>query len=199
MLRSRIFLMLALAPVVMTACDVDVAEPANEPEAAVAALASDRDVRAGIEAQLCSGEPDAMNPPPGWPYLYGTSGDDKLVAGEDYAVLIYGRDGDDCLVGGNPNNSLFGEAGDDLLLGNGGIDFLDGGAGADIIFGDDGDDYIVAEDGPDLVFAGKGRDIVYAQDGAVDEIDCGPGFDVAFVDPDDIVRRCERINPPDYF
>jgi len=146
---------------------------------------------------VCAGPPTAKGAPgPGWPYIYGTPGNDKLVADEDYAVLIYGRAGNDCLVGGAPNNSLFGEDGDDVLLGGGGDDYLAGGPGADTMRGDDGDDVINAGDGAgDVVQAGAGDDEVYAQDGAVDEIDCGDGYDVAFVDADDVVRNCEVVNP----
>lgn len=152
---------------------------------------------AAPDFNVCAGAPTAKGASPGWPYIYGTAGDDKLVADEDYAVLIYGRAGNDCLIGGEPNNSLFGEQGDDVLLGGGGRDYLSGGPGRDLMRSGDGDDYINASDGEaDVVHAGRGDDTIIAEDGAIDEIDCGEGTDVAFVDPNDIVRGCEIVNPP---
>jgi hypothetical protein len=62
------------------------------------------------------------------------------------------------------------------------------------------DDLLLGGDGePDIVYAGNGHDTVHAFDGVADEIDCGPGRDVAFVDAFDIVHRCEVINPEDYY
>ncbi|HSJ33194.1 MAG TPA: calcium-binding protein [Longimicrobiales bacterium] len=193
---NRLAALLLLAAL-LTACDTDVSAPPNSEFISFSAVKAERDLRIEYELGMCAGEPDASNPPPGWPYLYGTTEDDKLVAGDDYAVIIYGRAGNDCLFGGIPRNTMFGEAGDDVLFGGAGDDYLHGGPGSDVIFGDEGNDYIVVNDGEsDIVYAGKGNDTVYALDGAIDEIDCGPGADTAYVDEFDIVRNCEKINPP---
>lgn len=47
--------------------------------------------------------------------------------------------------------------------------------------------------GNDTLSGGPGNDTIHARDGHRDVIDCGPGRDVAFVDPVDLVRGCERV------
>jgi len=206
MSRMSTYLAAGLVLAALAGCDASVVRPdlddaqlgAEAPELPMVINA--KAVRADYEAQFCSAAPMATNVQPGWPYIFGTDGDDHIVAGDAFAVRINARAGNDCLVGGTPNNTLFGEEGDDLMLGGGGDDYLDGGPGADVAFGDDGNDYLIAVDGySDVIYAGNGEDVVRAMDGAVDLIDCGPGRDIAFVDPDDIVIRCEVINPEGYF
>jgi Ca2+-binding RTX toxin-like protein len=190
------YLMAGLALAMLAACDGSVAAPEYMDGPELAMVANPLATRADYEAQFCGMEPMQTNVQPGWPYIFGTDGDDHIRAGDDFAVRINARAGNDCLVGGMPNNTLFGEDGDDLLLGGGGDDYLSGGPGADVMYGDDGDDIILADDGfSDVVFAGNGTDVVRADDGVADEIDCGAGRDVAFVDAFDTVMRCEVINP----
>lgn len=189
---SYLFVGLALG---LVGCGMDVVQPDADafaiPEPLYGFTAS---------SNVCAGPATKKGAPgPGWPYIYGTAGDDKLIADEDYAVLIYGRAGNDCLIGGAPNNSLFGEDGDDVLMGGGGDDYLAGGPGADVMRGGDGDDVINAGDGAgDVVHAGRGDDEIFADDGAADEIDCGDGYDLALVDEYDVVRNCEVVNPEWY-
>jgi Ca2+-binding RTX toxin-like protein len=59
--------------------------------------------------------------------------------------------------------------------------------------GDDGNDRIVATDGEDSVSGGKGLDVINTRDKAADAVECGPGFDLAFVDRRDTVRGCEIV------
>ncbi|MFE1554288.1 hypothetical protein ACFW6V_04765 [Streptomyces sp. NPDC058734] len=48
--------------------------------------------------------------------------------------------------------------------------------------------------GSDDIFAGPRGDTISARDGAVDEIDCGGGFDVVTADPADVVAaNCELV------
>lgn len=49
---------------------------------------------AGREPENCGSAPLALNPPPGWPYLYGTAGDDKLMGTEGWGATtpMAGRD-----------------------------------------------------------------------------------------------------------
>jgi Ca2+-binding RTX toxin-like protein len=62
---------------------------------------------------------------------------------------------------------------------------LDGGAGNDRLDGGDGRD----------VFAGgEGNDTIFAIDGLSERIDCGPGRDTVYFDPNDTFVDCERLN-----
>jgi len=108
-------------------------------------------------------------------HIDGTSAADRLL-GSDASELLFGRRGDDRLKGRAGDDCLRGGAGVDRLAGEAEADQLNGGAGHDRIRGGIGDDRIRAARG--------GRD----------EIDCGPGDDVAFVNArKDTWRGCERV------
>lgn len=62
--------------------------------------------------------------------VWGTPGDDHLVAGEGRQVLV-GLGGDDTLSGGDGEDCLIGGAGDDEISGDPASDVIDGGAGDD--------------------------------------------------------------------
>ena len=47
--------------------------------------------------------------------------------------------------------------------------------------------------GEDCVYGGRGRDRVNARGGGTDQIRCGRGRDVAFVDGKDSTKSCERV------
>ena len=80
---------------------------------------------------------------------------------------------------------MFGNDGDDQIEGGFGEDYVDGGAGNDSISG--------TQDA-DRVAGGTGNDRIDAVDGAIDRIDCGEGFDIVSVDPNDvIVGGCEDM------
>jgi Ca2+-binding RTX toxin-like protein len=73
-----------------------------------------------------------------------------------------------------------------MIRGNQSPDTIFGGSGTDILCGYEGSDYLGAP---------NGRDTVYAYgDGQRDRINCGAGFDQAYVDRDDIIvgETCER-------
>ena len=59
-----------------------------------------------------------------------------------------------------------------------------------------GEDEIYGGEGADHLFSGEGDDFVEASDGERDVVSCGPGVDVASVDPVDLVAGdCERAYP----
>lgn len=99
--------------------------------------------------------------------LDGSPGSDRIM-GRSGADRIRGRSADDCLRGG---------AGDDRVGGGGGDDELSGGRGADRLRG------------------GPGDDVIRAARGARDQISCGPGDDIAFINPlrDRVRRNCEKL------
>lgn len=95
--------------------------------------------------------------------VYGTAGDDELVAGNGRQILVglggndvlRGGNHDDCLVGGEGNDHLSGENGHDILVGGSGADVLDGGNGSDRLDagGEDGD-VCSSWGAPDVIFGG---------------------------------------------
>ena len=109
--------------------------------------------------------------------VLGLGGDDTLVArgGPHVGDELDGGDGNDRLVGGPWPDRLFGDAGDDTITGGPGPDRLTGGSGHDILRG------------------GNGRDVLFSRDGEPDLVDCGNGFDKAYVDRFDLVVHCEKV------
>lgn len=117
-------------------------------------------------------------------FVFGGSGDDLLVANDDFFVV---------LVGGPGNDTLRGGALGDYLDGNEGSDLLVGGKGSDHPSGQQGNDRIVGGPGRDWCLGGSGNDTFYARDGFRDSIRGGPGIDRARIDVGlDRVRRVER-------
>jgi hypothetical protein len=102
---------------------------------------------------------------------------DQLQAGP-CANLQRGTGGADRLQGTRAGDRVLGLGGADTLSGRRGADCLRGGRGRDALFG------------------GAGRDTIRAADGTRDRVDCGRGRDLAIADPDDSVRRCERLERP---
>lgn len=94
-------------------------------------------------------------------------------------ATVVGTDGPDVLRGGQGPDRLFGKGGADRLFGLGGGDLLVGGPGKDVLEG------------------GAGNDRLVARDGERDTARCGPGSDVAIVDPKDRVSTdCETVLRP---
>ena len=83
------------------------------------------------------------------------------------------------LVGGPAADTFVGSSAGNRLEGGGGGDLLRGDAGSDVLLGEAGDDTIEA------------------RDGTSDSVDCGPGNDIARVDPPDAVTNCETVILPD--
>jgi hypothetical protein len=132
--------------------------------------------------------------------LHGGPGDDLVVAAPTATppgATITGDGGADRLVVTSPDLSVVsGGPGTDVLVDNPNTRFgapprtLDGGSGSDIIAVAPSDP--LSSDG-DTVFAGLGHDVIGVYgDGRTDEVNCGPGFDVVFADPADVVAGdCE--------
>ena len=80
------------------------------------------------------------------------------------------------------------------LRGTDGADRMTGSGGDDVIWGLAGGDELYGGEGRDLILGGTGDDFVEAKDGEADVIACGPGKDVASVDPFDRVEGdCETL------
>jgi len=121
--------------------------------------------------------------------VIGGRGADSVI-GSAGRNELRGFEGGDTLRGAGGDDTLRGDAGDDVLAGGPGRDRLDGGPDADRLLG---------QEDADVYLAGAGDDSVDARDGVPEEIDCGPGTDIADVDLKDTVPglfllgRCETV------
>ena len=110
------------------------------------------------------------------------------------------RPGNNNIFGGPGNNRISGGRGDERISGGRGNDTLSGGPGNDTLFGGRGDDRISGGRGNNTIYGGPGNDTIHARNGHRDVIDCGPGRDVAFVDPVDLDAAasvlCGEANSP---
>lgn len=88
---------------------------------------------------------------------------------------------------------LDGTAAADLLRARSGADRITGLADDDCVRGGGGADRVSPGGGADLVSGGPGADVIRTRDGFPDQVDCGPGKDIARVDPLDTVKGCERV------
>ncbi len=119
--------------------------------------------------------------------IRGTDGPDVLngTAGGD---LIYGRGGNDIIRGADGNDVVYAGQGNDVVR---------GGPGNDTLYGGPGDDVMWPGAGADVQYGGDGNDVLHAlaNDNQPDVLDCGPGYDVAYVIVHDPVRfrGCEQI------
>lgn len=91
------------------------------------------------------------------PIVYGTDGNDIILAGLPHQT-IHGGNGDDRIHGGGGNNLLRGNNGHDVLHGGAGNDTLWGGADHDTLNGDIGQDLLYGEDGHDRLLGGNDAD-----------------------------------------
>lgn len=143
--------------------------------------------------------------------LRGNGSDNDLngFQGDD---LIEGRDGDDLLDGGSGIDTLSyenapsgvtvdladdepqdtGGAGEDFLL-DVDFEFLRGSPHDDTLRGTNGINRIDGLGGLDTIFARGGDDEIQARDNVPDTVDCGPGDDEAFLDPESVdgATNCE--------
>ena len=125
-----------------------------------------------------------------------------LLAGVALAETVRGTADDDRLVGARGADRIIGKGGDDVLRGRRSHDLLRGGTGRDRLLGGAGRDVLVGGRGPDqfnmrdgIQLGSPGRDVIRAQDGREDQIDCGDGRDVAYVDRagEQGIFDCERV------
>lgn len=93
---------------------------------------------------LINGQDEGVFAPTSWLIGFGQAGDDVIQAEvPSRDVWLYGQGGNDRLVAGNNNAILLGGIGDDHLLGGNGSDILIGGDGADTLEGGTGMDLLV--------------------------------------------------------
>jgi Ca2+-binding RTX toxin-like protein len=135
--------------------------------------------------------------------LRGTNGPDTLIGnGGNDALLAFG--GADTLLGGEGSDGVLGGSltrpfgGPKTLSGGPGNDQVLGGTGTDTVIGGMGND-ILADGAPrefshDTLQGLRGRDDLNAANDPAfgDLVQCGEGFDRAFLDPKDVAQGCER-------
>ncbi len=127
------------------------------------------------------------------------------LASSDQAAAIIGTPGPDVLRGGKAPDVIVGRARGDQLFGGPAFDRLRGGRGSDRLIGQGQGALMVGGPGRDQFnmrngrqVQGAGRDVIRARDGRPDEINCGSGDDVAYVDRvEDGVYDCERVVVPE--
>lgn len=157
--------------------------------------------------------------PNGYTFLFGGSGNDRLVDTTAPGEL-QGGEGDDILRPGLGNDIVGGGTGNDLIdyaertqpvtvdltttakvAGQAGegdsltsIEWVSGGSAADTIVGNDKDNEINGRAGADAIGAGGGNDLIEARDSTKDTISCGTGTDTVYVDQADVVADdCETV------
>jgi len=119
--------------------------------------------------------------------IRGTGGSDNLngTSGPD---VIYARGGNDTIRGHDGNDVIFAGRGNDVAR---------GGPGNDVVYGGPGNDVLWVGAGADVQYGGPGNDVLHAlaNDNQPDVVDCGPGYDVAYVVEHDPVRLrgCEQV------
>jgi RTX calcium-binding nonapeptide repeat (4 copies) len=130
------------------------------------------------------------------------SGD--VIKGTKKRDRIFGRGGDDLIKGKKARDRLFGNSGDDTLSGGKGKDKLRAGPGKDILLGGPGNDRMVGGHGANQLNmrngveqGSPGNDVINARNDALDEIDCGSGYDTVYVDrAENGVYDCENVIAP---
>ena len=132
--------------------------------------------------------------------VVGTANDDVLT-GTPVHDRVLGRAGNDAVDALDGPDRVLGGPGDDRLSGGDGNDRLLANAGADVLDGGPGDDRLFAlirvdvdAPGADQVAGGEGNDRVHVRDGEPDVVSCGDGFDVARLDPSDVIADATPVN-----
>ena len=149
--------------------------------------------------------------------VFGGAGRDVILGGGGGREL-FGGPGGDFIVFEAPVGEVHGEDGNDVLRlahvpPSDNLAAADGGSGNDVLVvgrnqgppdpppfigsrawwlaGDDGNDVLFGGSGPDVFVGGAGADLLFARDGMPEDVGCGDGFYVAFVDGDDTLSGCE--------
>jgi hypothetical protein len=97
--------------------------------------------------------------------LVGTTGDDRLSAG-NRRVVLFGLAGADLLDGGNQADCIDAGAGNDRVTGSNQADVLVGGTGNDRLDGGNQNDRLEGGDGDDQLIGGQGTDTCVGGPGA---------------------------------
>lgn len=98
--------------------------------------------------------------------------------------MIYGTNGDDTLIAVVDGAKMYGFDGDDTIIASEGADLVYGGNGNDVIDTKSGDDFIFGGEGDDTITAGAGNNVIYA-DGGNNTVDSGEGNDLIIGDNGD--------------
>lgn len=112
----------------------------------------------------------------------------KVFDGTNARDVIYGTNKNDFIKAHGGNDTVYGRKGNDDIRGGSGNDVLKGSPGNDLINGEEGQDKIFGNRGADRMFGAKGNDrIRTVGDTQTDFVNCGPGFDRAYVSGDDLI------------
>jgi Ca2+-binding RTX toxin-like protein len=120
----------------------------------------------------------------------GTDGPNVVQLRSEAADTVRGMGGDDLIDGANGNDALDGGAGNDTIYGGGNDDTIVGGPGLDSLSGEGS--------ASGLYISVAGNDRIDARDGVREQLNCGPGADMAIVDALDILPQdpgslCEAV------
>jgi hypothetical protein len=149
---------------------------------------------------------DAISGGGGDDLLTGGTGADGLDGGEGLDTISYEATWPVAvdLPSGLAGNPTFGDGdrveGVENVLDGSEEGTVTGTAAANVLAGGAGDDYVDGGPGADRLDGGDGPDVVAARDAVVDAaVTCGPGVDLAIVDPGDPVvtsgpDRCEQVD-----
>jgi hypothetical protein len=154
---------------------------------------------------------DSLQGGPGFDKLDGGAGND-LLAPSSFGDIVTGGTGfdtaresaagvvvtlDDVANDGVPGQGQNVKSDVEKVEAGAGDDELEGNALANTLSGGDGGDTLTGNGGADTLLGDAGADTINARDGGADNVDCGPGADVAVVDPMDTVTSCETVTLPD--
>jgi Ca2+-binding RTX toxin-like protein len=137
------------------------------------------------------GDDGALDGGAGNDALHGGAGPDEIIGGE----------GDDQIYGDDDHDISFGGPGKDIIRAGLGNDFSIGGQGNDILYGSEGNDILIGDlqwgdlsgYGADIIKGGPGDDKLFQgqyiespgeplkSDGIKDTLNCGDGYDEAWV------------------
>jgi Ca2+-binding RTX toxin-like protein len=121
----------------------------------------------------------------------------ELIRGTDGPDNLSGTGGPDIIYARAGNDTIRAHDGNDVVFAGRGNDVARGGSGNDVVYGGPGNDVLWVGAGADVQYGGHGNDILHAlaNDNQPDILDCGPGYDVAYVVERDPVRLhgCEQV------
>jgi len=120
-----------------------------------------------------------------------------LIRGTPGADVLNGTAGADLIYGRGGNDVVRAHDGSDVVYAGDGNDVVRGGPGNDVVYAGQGNDVVWPGAGADVQYGGPGNDVLHAlaNDNEPDILDCGTGFDVAYVIVHDPTRfrGCEQI------